>query len=83
MDEENIKGKMESSEAPALTVMDQEPVNTKVVNATVKANDLPSWLELLRDVMKVIHFNLNYKVIFCYTRKYLYMDVILFLGDFL
>eukprot|EP01036_Dinobryon_divergens_P030320 gene30320-39546_t len=45
---------MEGPASPALAVMDQkEPVGTAdVVNITAKANDLPTWLELLRDAMK-------------------------------
>ena len=56
-------GNMEGPAFPALAVMDQkEPVGTAdVVNITAKANDLPTWLELLRDAMKVVLFDLLVK----------------------
>lgn len=55
-------GNMEGPASPALAVMDQEPVDTAaVVYITAKANDSPTWLELLRDAMKVKLFVLQVK----------------------
>ena len=36
-----------------LVEIDQEPVSSDVVKEVANVNDLPTWLELLKDAMKV------------------------------
>lgn len=48
-----------------LVEIDQEPVSSDVGKEVANVNDLPTWLELLKDAMKVNCVDIDHAINFC------------------